>query len=323
MTDTQSNIRHITEIVSALDNVTSSTTSITNFALRYADAKSVASLLKDLFPNSDSSKNNGGGGGFGGGRFRGFGGGGFPGFGGGGGGGSDSSSENGHTPQIKVNAVSDDHSNTLLVTAPDDLLPTIAEIVTSLDQAVEDQTEVRVFSLKNADATEMAELLTSLFPDESANSSDATRSPFRFGPFGGFGQQQSASSQTSERAKKMSKVTAVADRRTSSVVVTAGKDMMPQIVAMVDELDKSRARKQSAHVIPLANADPVDVQTILQELFPTSSGSGSSRSGSSSSSSSQNNYLQNRAQTQLQQQNSTTTGSFGTSTGSSGSGRGF
>ena len=319
MTDTQANIHHFMEIINALDSVTSTSTSIQVFALKFADATKLATLIKDLFPSASSNSGNNAGG-FG--RFRGFGGG-FPGFGGGGGGDAASTEGNGKTPQIKVNAVADDHSNSLVVTAPEDLISTISNLVKQVDQAVEDTTEIRVFHLKNADAGEMAELLTSLFPDETANTSaDATRPTFRFSPFGGFGGGQQKET-TSERAKKLTKVTAVPDRRTSSLVVTCSKDIMTQIDGMITELDHNHARKQSMHIIPLNAADPIDVQQILQELLPSSSTGGSSRSGSSSSST-QNNYLLNRANTLLQQQNSTTTSSFGSSSGSgSSSGRGF
>ncbi len=62
------------------------------------------------------------------GRFRGGGGGGgFGGFNpfGGGAPGGDADSNNGHTPTAKVSAVSDDHGNALVVSAPDSLIPTI------------------------------------------------------------------------------------------------------------------------------------------------------------------------------------------------------
>ena len=309
MTDTQANIHHFMEIINALDSVTSTSTSIQVFALKFADATKLATLIKDLFPSANSNSGNNAGG-FG--RFRGF-----------GGGDTGSTEGNGKTPQIKVNAVADDHSNSLVVTAPEDLISTISNLVRQVDQAVEDTTEIRVFHLNNADAGEMADLLTSLFPDETANTSaDATRPTFRFSPFGGFGGGQQKET-TSERAKKLSKVTAVPDRRTSSLVVTCSKDIMTQIDGMITELDHSHARKQSMHIIPLNAADPIDVQQILQDLLPTSTSGGSSRSGSSSSST-QNNYLLNRANTLLQQQNSTTTSSFGSSSGSgSSSGRGF
>ena len=318
MTDTQMNIRRITEIVKALDSVTSSSATIQVFKLVYADSKSLASLIKDLFPSADASKNaNSSSGGFSFGRIRGGGGGGgFPGFGGGG---ETSSDANGHTPTAKVSAVSDDHSNSLIVSAPEEMMETIAQLVKSVDTSVEDTSEVHVFHLKNADPVEMADLLTSLFPDDTS-STDATRAQprisFGFGIPGA--QPASSGSGESARMKKMGTVVAVADRRTASLVVTAGKDLMPAITNLVQDLDLRTDRKQSAHIIPLANADPVDVQQILQDIFQSSSAS--SRTGSSSSSSTTSNPLLNRQTTLLQQQNSTSSSSFGSGSGSGGGG---
>ena len=82
-----------------------------------------------------------------------------------------------------------------MVSAPEDLIPTIDELVTKIDQPVEDVTEVKLFHFKNADASEMAALLGNLFPDES-NSTDASGSRIQYGgpgggpgggPFGGMG----------------------------------------------------------------------------------------------------------------------------------------
>ncbi len=81
VTDTQSNIRHLAEIIQAVDNSAEAETEIRVFRLKYASPTDVASELGSVFPSSSSSGNQapiqfgGRGGGFGGGR-GGFGGGG-------------------------------------------------------------------------------------------------------------------------------------------------------------------------------------------------------------------------------------------------------
>src|SRR5258706_13422814 len=74
------------EIVNAQDDSIFGTTSIKVFGLRYADAKELANVIKELFQPTQQQGNRGGG--FGGGGFGGggFGGGGVGGGGGGGGG---------------------------------------------------------------------------------------------------------------------------------------------------------------------------------------------------------------------------------------------
>jgi general secretion pathway protein D len=327
ITGTQTSIHRFAEIIKALDSVNSSAATVKVYPLKYADSKSVATLITTLFPSPDNANGRGGASPFG--RFRGGGGGGgFGGFNpfGGGGGGGDNSDNNGHTPTAKVSAVSDDHGNALVVSAPDSLIPTIDDLVRSVDTAVEDTTMMRVFHLKNADPSEMADLLTSLYPDDTG-STDASRQGPRFGGFGGFfgggGGGRQTGDTPSDRMKKMAHVSAVADKRTSSLVVTCGTNIMNDIAMMIDDLDARNDHKMSVHIIPLVNADPVDVQTILQDIYPATSTGGSSRPSSSLTSTS--NPLLNRQTTLLQQQNNTaTSSSFGSGSSTGGStGRGL
>ncbi|MDB6068238.1 MAG: putative type secretion system protein [Pedosphaera sp.] len=321
MTDTQANIRRIAEIIAALDSVSSTVNSIRVIPLKYADAKTVAGLVKDIFSPQDSSSRTGGNGG-GGNAFR-FPGG-FPGFPGGdqGGGSAESS---GQTPSLHVVAVADDHGNSVVISAPESLMTIIDQTIRSIDVSVEDVTAVEVFHLKNADPTEMSDLLSSLFSDDS---SSVNSSQFQFGGRGGgggggaFGPVQMAvgnsnsSSDKSDRTKKMGKVTAVADRRTSSLIVSASRNLMPQISAMINKLDENPANIQHVYFVALKNADPMDVQQVLQNLFPAGN-----NSSSSSSSSTQNNPLTTRSQTLLNSQfnsTGTTTGSGSSSSGSKG-----
>jgi hypothetical protein len=340
ITDTHDNIRRIAKIVMELDSVSSSINTIEVFPLKYADAKSLADLVKELFPSAATANGQGGGGGnfgrFGrGGGFGGFGGGGFGGGGfggggfgglaalGGGGPGGAGGANSGTTPQSRVAATSDDHSNSLIVSAPEDLLPTIRELVEKLDQPIEDVTEVKMFHLKNADCTEMANMLTSIFPDPNSGN-DASGSRIQFGngrggariggPFGAFfGGAQAQAPAESQYMKKMANVLAVPDPRTQSLLVSASKELMPQIEDMVTQLDEIDAGAMHVHRIALQNADPQDVLQIIQDIYPT--GNNSSRNNSA-----QQNVLQTRAQTVQQNMISTGVGS-GTTSGSTG-GRG-
>ncbi len=65
----------------------------------------------------------------------------------------------------------------------------------------------------------------------------------------------------------MGRVLAVPDPRTSSVIVTASKTLMPQIAEMIAELDADKGRKEVVGFYDLQNADPQDVYNNLQELF--------------------------------------------------------
>jgi hypothetical protein len=285
LTATKTDIKRMLKIVDALDTSIASVSSIRVIPLKYADAKDTATLITTLFtPQSGGQGGGGTSGGFGRGNlFRmlggggGFGGPGGPGgFGGGPGGGSGGSGgSGGGSAGAKVTAVGDDRSNALVISAPGDLISTIENMVKEIDQEVTDVTELRVFRLVNADASEIADQLAQLFPDPTTSSSggqNTPATPFSFfrGGFGGFGGRPGATAtagNSSDRMKKMGRVLAVPDPRTSALIVMASKTVMPQIAEMVAELDSDKGRKEVVGYYDIRNADVADVYNNLQDLF--------------------------------------------------------
>lgn len=331
MTDTQINIRRITEIIRALDTSIAGATTIKVFPLRFADSKELANVIKELFPAQDSrtggGNNTGGFGGFNGFGNRGpgqggFGGGGFPGgnFGGGNNAaGRTGGAGNNRASASRVVAVADERSNSVIINAPDDVLPEIEELITRVDTSVEDITELRVFRLRYADPSEMSEVLSGLFPDDSRNS-DSARSQVRFGGGFGFGggggTRTAAAGADSSRAKKKGKVLAIPDQRTSSVIVSAAHELMDQIGEVVAQLDSNPARKQKVFVYDLQNADPQQVQEVLRNLFENQQ----TQNRNNRSSQNQSSALTTRASQQNNNNNRTTTGFGGGGNGGGGGG---
>lgn len=304
LTDVQSDVRRMVQIVKALDTSISSISTVRVFPLRYADSKELAAEVKELFPTQNAAGNNGGNNGMPM----------FPGFGGRGRQNNQaaSSTSEARTAAGRVTAVADERTNSLVVSAPDDAMPVIEQLVKEIDTNAENITELRVFHLKYADPVEMADQLTSLFPDTTK--SDNTRSSIQFGR-GGFMRGAMGGAQTasaSSRAQQMNKVLAVPDQRTASVIVTAASDLMPQISQMIDQLDSNPAKKQKVFVYSLENADVDNVVGVLQDMFQSSNSRGSS------SSTRQNNALSTR---QTQSSQSTSSGTSGNN--SRGSGGGF
>ncbi len=159
MTDTQTNIRRIAEIIRAIDTSVASISTIQIYPLQYANAKELATVITQLFAQSGSSSTGGSSRGGRGGR-GGFGG--FPGFGGPPGGDQAATSANSEARQAnsRVIAVADDQSNSLIVSAPEDLIPNITEVVKKIDTSITDATDTRIFRLLQADAVETAEIIT-------------------------------------------------------------------------------------------------------------------------------------------------------------------
>src|SRR6185436_17885344 len=77
------------------------------------------------------------------------------------------------------------------------------------------------------------------------------------------------------------------DQRTASVVVTAAKDLMDQIGDMVEQIDRESPKVGRVSVIHLENADPQQLQQVLQDMFQSGN---TARRGNSQSS-----VLMNRA----------------------------
>jgi general secretion pathway protein D len=348
---TRRDIKRMLRIVRALDDSLAAASTVKVYALQYADAKQISTVLQQLFASTSSSSSSGGSrqglpsfgqGGFGGGPggMSGFGGpgsmgggfgggpmsGGMPGSGSGGGrGGSGSGGGSGSSSAAgkRVVAVADESSNSVIVSATPDVITTISGLIQQLDVQVSDITEIRVFRLVNADATELVDQLTQLFPDDTRNSTEEARGPLRFGasPFsrglgeGIPGSSGATSSSSSDRIRKMDRVLAVADPRTSALLVRAPGTLMPQIAKMIEDLDARAGRKEIVKVFELQNARSDEVKQVLQDLFNRNT-----TMRNSSSSSQQQDALATR-QTQQNQQMSSGSSGFGGSGSSRSSGQ--
>jgi len=305
-------VRRALKIVNALDTSLSGA-EIKVFRLHYADAKQLATEIMTLF----SSNTQGGMGGMG--RAMMF----MNMMRGGGGGGGGAGGAGSSPAGTKVAATSDDYSNSLVVNAAPEVMKTIEDMILQVDVPTTDITEVKIFQLKYADPNQMADQLAQLFPDTSRTDNN-NNFGFRFGggPFGGgrFGGNQATSN---ARDKKKSQVLAVPEPRTRSIMVSAASELMPHIAEMVAKLDVD-ARHEVVKVFELANADPQDVQQILQDLFQRSGSIRANNSNNRQSMLGSGNPLTQR-QMQSQQNNSSTMsglGGGGSRTGGGGGGGG-
>ena len=226
------------------------------------------------------------------------------------------------SPQATI--VANEAGNSIVVTDTQSNIRHLTEIIRAIDNSAEGETEIRVFHLNHASPADVASELSQIFPSSSGTSGNQVQTPFRFGggPFGrfggfgggaggfggfgagGVGGNASGNNSQNSRVQKQTQVVAVADPRTSSVVVTASKDLMQEIAGMMEQLDVPSTRDQKVFVYHMDNGDPQQALTVLQNMFQNNSTS--SRSGTGSSS--QNSALQNR-----ETQNATTTGNSSSS----------
>ena len=177
ITDTQANIRHIAEIIKAVDDSAEAETEIQVFPLKYANPNDVATEISSVFPSGNSGSGaqtptrfaGGFGGGGGGGFFRQM----MANAAAGAGGGSSSDRIKKATA---VTAVADARIQAVVVTAPKDLLQEIAGVIKNLDVPSDRDQNVYVYKMKNGDPQEALQVLQSMFSNGNTSRSGSTGS---------------------------------------------------------------------------------------------------------------------------------------------------
>lgn len=156
VTDTTSGIRRLMEIVRAVDTQMSAIADVKVFRLVYADAETTANLINTVF-NQDqaSSRRNNDSNPFS--RMMGF--------RGGPGGRGDRNQQNSDSsggPNLRVIASADERTNAVVVSGPGDILEVIARVVKELDSNPDEERSLFVYTLKNARAENLTEVLNNL-----------------------------------------------------------------------------------------------------------------------------------------------------------------
>ncbi len=227
------------------------------------------------------------------------------------------------SPQATI--IANEAGNSIVVTDTQSNIRHLVQLIEAVDNSAEAETEIRVFHLQYANPTDVATELGSVFP--SSESGNNAQAPIRFGGGGGgpgvfFARLAAANgaggnNSSDDRLKKATQVTAVADPRIQSVIVTAPKDLMEQIAGMMHDLDVPSQRDQKVYVYHLDHGDPNQVVQVLQNAF--------GNSNSRSSTSTQQGALETRASAGATSA-ANNTSSLGTTTGNgstgSGAGRG-
>ena len=182
VTDTNINVRHIVEIVSALDTSADTVSTMKMFQLKNADPVEMAQLITNIFssPSQGQGANASRGGATGG--FPGF-----PGFGGRGGstgGGSRTGGASGRTGgggaastsrSTPVVAIADARTYSVIVTASKDAMPEIGEIIAQLDASTARKQKVFVYTMENADVKQVETVLKNLFQSSNSRATTSTQ----------------------------------------------------------------------------------------------------------------------------------------------------
>jgi len=171
VTDTQSNIKHLVQIIQAVDNSAEAETEIRVFRLHYANPSDVATELGNIFPSSSSGNNTqmpirfGGGGGGPGGFFARL--------------AAANAGNNDQNDRMKkatqVTAVADDRIQAVIVSAPKDLMDQIAGMMHDLDIASPRDQSVYVYHLDHGDPNQVVQVLQNTFGNSNTRSTTGTQ----------------------------------------------------------------------------------------------------------------------------------------------------
>lgn len=276
VTATSANINRFAQIVKELDIPMSDLIKIEVFPVKYRDAEALAKVIEKMFEKPkgteaeqqaqvDRSR-----------RFRGF-----PGFDRGPGGtGEEATAETpeaGESERLQVlsdvKVAADTDTNSIVVSASQDNLNLIRELIEKLDKPVTEQAETRVFTLEHADASELADKLNQAFQSSTSRYSTQTRfGRTGFGRGGGFMPPQATQTQTTSEGGILGlpEVSVVGDERTNSVIVTTTSQQMESMGQLIKQLDRDIADyEQDTMVISLENAEAANLERVLNDLFET------------------------------------------------------
>lgn len=163
-------------------------------------------------------------------------------------------------------------SNALILTDTQANINRIAQIVQALDQSISSVSSLKVFPLRYADATELAEVIKGIFENEGTQTNND-----RGGGRGGFRppwdrgrggeNDNNRSSGNSAALAVNSRVIAIAEERSNSLVVSAPSDLLPTIEQLIAEMDRNVEDITEIRVFPLENADAYEMADILTNLF--------------------------------------------------------
>lgn len=149
-------------------------------------------------------------------------------------------------PSDKVYVTSDAVTNILLVVSSKEAYDDVVKLVAQLDVPPVVEGTLRTFFIKNTDVTRAAQMLTDLFDK---------------GIYRGSGPQK-----TPEGQKK---VTIIPDVRSSAIIISASPENLAIVESVLKDLDRVDVPvfQADSAVVPLRNADVVQVSSILTDLM--------------------------------------------------------
>ncbi|MBI5765428.1 MAG: hypothetical protein HZA51_18115 [Planctomycetes bacterium] len=178
------------------------------------------------------------------------------------------------TIRENVQITYNERTNSIIAIAPPSSLKLIRQLIKRLDEIQMRSVLVKVFLLRNADATKMVEQLEKMFAqDEGSQSQEEFQQNRSISVEGGTtatGGAPTAASQggpTSKGTFGRPKSTFVADERTNAIIVAGWPEDIDVVADVIDQLDSRSIQDRENMVIALNNATAEDVEAALTSYF--------------------------------------------------------
>ncbi|MHC4606607.1 MAG: secretin N-terminal domain-containing protein, partial [Planctomycetota bacterium] len=257
VTANEENIKLVEDVVVKLDTEMSQAMTMKRYTLQYADVTAVAKVIMEIFPDPSGSGSGGGG-------------------------------RRGRMPFLPpwmqrggdeskpsaraVRAVAETRTNMLIVMAHENDMVLIDELIAEMDRQITDVIHLTVYPLENADATEMAKVLSDMFGTQASSSSQGSGG--RMGGFFGrmFGRRGRGGAEES-KLPPAEAVDITSDARTNSVIVKASQQYQDMAKDLIETLDSDTAAAMKIKQYTLEYADATEVATVIKEVFAESTDS--------------------------------------------------
>jgi type II secretion system protein D len=174
-----------------------------------------------------------------------------------------------------VSIFSDDRTNSLIVIAPSTSMALVAELIRQLDARPGPVAELKVFTLRNADASAMLQTLQSIFQPQQAGAAGAQ-------PIGGQAaraQQVTFALAGEEGALSLVPVNLSVDLRTNSIIASGSHNDLLAVQAVIVRLDADTARERKIIVYPLRNLTAEEAGQAIDNFLEEQAGAGAAAAG--------------------------------------------
>ncbi|HUU59998.1 MAG TPA: secretin N-terminal domain-containing protein, partial [Phycisphaerae bacterium] len=160
----------------------------------------------------------------------------------------------------------DRRTNSLVILAPADNMPFLESLVSALDAADPRRAEIRVFTLKNADSRQMADVLTELFALKAAAGQSTRAVEYTLvATQPAVGAEKGPSARIGSDEQRA--LTVTVDVRTNSLLVGGTKEYVEMCERVIQELDASPAQGRIIRIVRLKNARAADVQGAVRSVL--------------------------------------------------------